>query len=159
MRPDEWQRAMEHEAASVEDGGWAREARRGARLLGWSRALGCSAAVYVALGFGHVAALLIWPQAWPHLWTVTLMVAGGLALWLGRFGLPSLMVGVGALAFLPAAWTAVVLLQALWPGHAPSTPGFSDDGIHLAMLTIITLGCAGIPRSLSGIQRPSRGTA
>ncbi|MDL2345491.1 hypothetical protein QOL99_15225 [Deinococcus sp. MIMF12] len=32
MRPDEWQQAMENEAASVEDGGWARETRRFMRV-------------------------------------------------------------------------------------------------------------------------------
>lgn len=31
MRPDEWTQGLENEAASVEDGAWAREARRAAR--------------------------------------------------------------------------------------------------------------------------------
>lgn len=39
MKPDEWQRAMDHEAASVEDQGWAREtqwmARRGKYRREW----------------------------------------------------------------------------------------------------------------------------
>lgn len=39
MKPDEWQKAMDHEAASVEDQGWAREtqwmARRGKYRREW----------------------------------------------------------------------------------------------------------------------------
>lgn len=158
MRLDEWQEAMEHEAASVEDQGWARETRRAAWALGWPRAIGLSAAVFAALGCGQVTALLLWPQAqtWPPLWTVTMLAVGGLALGLGRCGFPAWAVALGTAAFLPAGWTTVLTLQALWPTQAPTTPGFSDDGFRVAVLMVIALNSAGLARSLADLRFPRR---
>lgn len=40
MTPDDWKQGMANEAASVDDAGWAREARRAARALPLKRQLG-----------------------------------------------------------------------------------------------------------------------
>ncbi|KEF34148.1 hypothetical protein RDMS_08675 [Deinococcus sp. RL] len=149
---------MEHEAASVEDQGWARETRRAAWLLGWPRAVGVSAAVFAALGCGQVTGLLLWPQAqaWPHLWTATMLAVGALSLVLGRCGVRDWAVALGTAAFLPAAWMTVLTLQALWPTQAPMTPGFSDDSFRIAVLMVIAWNGAGLAHRLSDLRPPRR---
>lgn len=61
------------------------------------------------------------------------------ALALGRRGLKPLVVAPAALAYLPGAWLAVLLLQGLLGDAAPRSPGFADGGV-----TVLAAIAAGV---------------
>ncbi|WP_420596608.1 hypothetical protein [Deinococcus sp.] len=119
MKPDDWTRAMENEASSVEDAAWARETRRAV----WLRQIGRTALVSL-LVFQFMALvpaglylagvpdnLLV-----PLLNTLENVLMAGLCFWLGRRGWVLWpMIAVGLLApFLTSTWPAVALGWISW---------------------------------------------
>lgn len=134
MRPDDWRRAMEHEAASVEDRRWARQARRVAwRRRRWAELR----AVLTRRPLSRLLLVLLFPlvlpatlNLWPPSWLDALMLLlragwanGGLLLlviWAVRYVhlgyAPWALALVGAGAGLIGA--GLVLLTLL-PGDAP----------------------------------------
>ena len=120
MKPDDWTRAMENEASSVEDVAWARETRRAV----WLRQIGRTALVSL-LVFQFMALvpaglylagvpdnLLV-----PLLNTLENVLMAGLCFWLGRRGWVLWpMIAVGLLApFFTTSWLAVALGWTSWP--------------------------------------------
>lgn len=154
MTPDDWRKGMENEAASVEDLEWAGRTRRAAQRFQRRSALS-AAVIFALMGAAQVLLLHIsWPHQQPvQLWlgvmgTVAVATA---ALTLGRRGLAPLAAGVGALAYLPGAWLAVLLLQGLLGDAAPHSPGFIDGDV--ALLAVTAASAAGLMTRLMS-RRP-----
>lgn len=144
MTPDEWVAGMHNEASSVNDKEWAMETTLVAGRFGWRGAF-VAAAVFAGLG---VSVVLLTHFCWQHdtpaqLWLSVMLLSGVVGVLLGSRRVAALAAGVGALAFLPGAWLAVVTLQALLGDAAPFTPivGVADaDGAVLAVIAACAAG-------------------
>lgn len=152
MTPDEWRAAMRNEADSVDDQPWAMQTKLSAGRFGW-RGAGVAAAVFAALGMGMV---LLTQFLWQHdtpdaLWLGVMVGAGVLGALLGVRRVGPLEAGAGTLAFLPGAWLAVVVLQAVLGDAAPRDPGVADQGA--TVLAVIAACAAGSVQSWAALRR------
>lgn len=152
MTPDEWRAAMRNEADSVDDQPWAMQTKLSAGRFGW-RGAGLAAAVFAALGMGMV---LLTQFLWQHdtpdaLWLGVMVGSGVLGALLGVRRVGPLEAGAGALAFLPGAWLAVVVLQAVLGDAAPRDPGVADQGA--TVLAVIAACAAGSVQSWAALRR------
>lgn len=143
---------MHNEADSVDDQPWAMQTKLAAGRFG-SRGAGVAAAVFAGLGVGMV---LLTQFFWLHdapagLWLGVMVGSGVLGALLGLRRVGALEAGVGALAFLPGAWLAVVALQAVLGDTAPRDPGVADQGV--TVLAVIASCTAGSVRSLTALRR------
>lgn len=152
MTPDEWRAAMRNEADSVDDQPWAMQTKLSAGRFGW-RGAGVAAAVFAALGMGLVGLTqFLWQHDTPDaLWLGVMVGAGVLGALLGVRRVGPLEAGAGALAFLPGAWLAVVVLQAVLGDAAPRDPGVADQGA--TVLAVIAACAAGSVQSWAALRR------
>lgn len=147
MTPDDWKTGMENEAASVEDLEWAWEttitpSRRVVRLVL------VSSSVFGLMGMAQVLLLQFgWRSHLPDgLWTGVMIGVALLSTWLGTHGFSALEAGVGALAYVPGAWLAVVLLQGWLGVNALTWPGVPDEGA--VVLGVLAMNAAGMVQVL-----------
>ncbi|GAA0500461.1 hypothetical protein [Deinococcus depolymerans] len=143
---------MQNEASSVNDQKWAAQTRLAAGRFGW-RAAGLAAAVFAALGVGVVLlSQFLWRHDAPDgLWLGVMILSGVGGALLGTQRLGALEAGAGALAFLPGAWLAVVVLQAALGDAAPRDPGVADQ--WATVLAVIVACAAGSVQSWAAVRR------
>lgn len=135
MTPDDWQKAMENEAASVEDTVWARTLRRQIHLQNMLPDL-LSASLWFAL-VALIQVLLVQfrfktasPSGlWEGILCFTALVSAVMA-WQGRSWIS---VSLGTLVYFPVAWLTVVTLQWIKPGRAVLSPGITEQGIWILL--------------------------
>lgn len=137
MRSEDWRKGIEHEAASVEDQAWAREARRAAwgtrwrseawALLSWQRLIPVIVAGLLPLSVFVLNLLPPFPGSLLHAVNtfVNLVTSGTsgwllLLLWVGRYA------WLGYMPWLPAAVSAFLSFPMLFfvvAFHYWQTPG------------------------------------
>lgn len=145
---------MHNEADSVDDRKWAMQTKLAAGRFGW-RAAGLAAAVFAGLGVGLVGLTqFFWQHDAPdQLWLGVMVGSSVLGALLGLRRVGPLEAGAGALAFLPGAWLAVVVLQATLGNAALFTPiiGVSNEGV--AVLAVIAACAAGSVQGWTALRR------
>ncbi len=138
MTPEDWERGLKNEAASVQDTAWAGETRRAALLSG----LSLSTALYAVLAAAHLgvlAALHSRPDvSW--LWVNVMVAISVMGVVLGSARVSRWSVFLGALLYLPAVWLGVVALQVFGYAYAPLSPGIPDEAIFI--LPVLALSSA-----------------
>ncbi|SEI84462.1 hypothetical protein SAMN04488058_10228 [Deinococcus reticulitermitis] len=136
MKRDDWQRAMEHEAATVPDPKWAEETRWSALRYRWSDLPG-PALCFALLAAAQVILFAADPPE--QLWLGVMLAVGALSCGLGVRGHHPFVVGAASLIYFPAAWLTVALMQ--WLGSGVTSPGVDDMGwIVLAVLAMNATG-------------------
>lgn len=146
MTPEDWKRAMEHEASSVADPRWADETRRAAGNMWW-RDLPVPLLFFAALAAGQVVLFAASPPE--QLWLGVMLAVGALSFCLGLAGRHPWAVGAASLVYFPAAWQTVLLMQGLGMGRV-SSPGVDDAG--WTVLAVLALNSAGLRRSWQALS-------
>ncbi len=144
MKPDDWQQAMENEAATAPDAEWAQDTRRSL----WWRDVGLNAGFFAFTAF--VSALLWIPdQPTAAHWQTVMAGIAGVSLALGWKGRLPLAVGVATLVYLPTEW----LLQALTHQGSDLTAG--EALFRMVILAVLAVNAAGVGGGLRRFLRPS----
>lgn len=167
MKPDEWQRAMDHEAASVEDQGWARETRWISRRLSSRHLLVSFLLSLLALQVLALAAIgyaaggasgFLEPVGGLPYGLVTSVLALGTAYLLGRARTAPLAVAAAFALFPVLTWLSSALITVpLAPGSdAVPTWALLGPSEPLALLGRVATGYFGAVTGLQAANRLSR---
>lgn len=164
MRPEEWRRGMENEAASVEDAGWAKEARGAARRLSFRHflvsfllsllALEVLALAVTGYATGGAFGFLEPVGGFPY-GLVTSVAALGISYLLGRARMAPVAVAAASALFPVLTWLSSALITVPLAPGADAVPTWALFGPSepLALLGRVAAGYFG---ALAGLQAANR---
>lgn len=147
MKPEDWQEAMENEAANVPDAQWAQETRRAL----WWRGVALNAGFFAALeAFRLMLGNLVQADISSAAdWVAVMGSVSGVSLGMGWKRHDSIAVGVATLVYLPTEW----LMQALTHQGPDLTAG--EALFRMVILAVLAVNAAGVGAALRRFLRPS----